>query len=157
MRLMSCLSAAGRAMLPGHGSRGFKIIIAQSSNGPKRSKQRMRSSVKPFAGPGATPMTSVIFSSCIRAIAFHTASCEAGLVNGFAEVHVAAAVPSAVSGAGEIHRSESVQLAAENPRANSHLAENGPRLASRSDGFQPSSLIGILPERLAGGGQYGWK
>src|SRR5438552_3940575 len=69
MRFTSCLTAAGNTRLPGHGSRGFKIIIAQSSSGPKRSKQSSRSSVKPLAGPGATPRRAVSLASLSLSIA----------------------------------------------------------------------------------------
>jgi hypothetical protein len=51
-------AAAARTSSPGHGSNGFRITIAQSIASPKRSKQRRRSSVNPFAGPGAIPIAS---------------------------------------------------------------------------------------------------
>jgi len=71
---MSCFSAARRLRFPGHGSSGFRMIIAQSSSAPNRSKHRMTSSEKPFAGPGATPMRSVSPASRSLSIAVHTAS-----------------------------------------------------------------------------------
>ena len=52
-------AAAPRQSSPGHGSRGLRMIIAQSIRSPKRSRQAIRSRVKPFAGPGATPITPV--------------------------------------------------------------------------------------------------
>ena len=63
-----------RSLLPGQGSNGFKIIIAQSSNGPKRSKLKRMSSVKPFAGPGAMPSRSVNFASRNLSMPFQTRS-----------------------------------------------------------------------------------
>ena len=66
--------AAGSTSEPGHGSKGLRMIMAQSSNGPKRSKLRIRSSVKPLAGPGAMPMRSVSFASRSESIAVQTTS-----------------------------------------------------------------------------------
>ena len=51
-----CAAAASSTSSPGHGSSGLRIIIAQSIRSPKRSRQLIRSSVKPLAGPGATPI-----------------------------------------------------------------------------------------------------
>src|SRR5918997_964529 len=48
-----CRAAASSASSPGHGSSGLRMSMAQSIRSPKRSKQSMTSSVKPFAGPGA--------------------------------------------------------------------------------------------------------
>ena len=56
-------AAAPSASSPGHGSNGLRISIAQSIRSPKRSRHAMTSSVKPFAGPGATPMAPVRPSS----------------------------------------------------------------------------------------------
>ena len=42
------------------------MIIAQSISSEKRSKQSIRSSVKPLAGPGATPSSRVSPSSRTR-------------------------------------------------------------------------------------------
>ena len=57
------LARRGQHELAGHGSSGLRITIAQSMRAPKRSKQSMTSSVKPFAGPGATPRLRVRPSS----------------------------------------------------------------------------------------------
>jgi hypothetical protein len=53
------VAAASSTSDPGHGSIGLRMIIAQSIDEPNRSKQPIRSSVKPFAGPGATPSIRV--------------------------------------------------------------------------------------------------
>ena len=50
------------------------MTIAQSSSVPKRSKQSSRSSVKPFAGPGATPSRRVKPASRSAAMPSHTAA-----------------------------------------------------------------------------------
>ena len=43
------------------------MIIAQSISSPKRSKHPMRSTVKPFAGPGAMPI--IFVSPALRSAA----------------------------------------------------------------------------------------
>ena len=50
------------------------MIIAQSIASPKRSKHEIRSSVKPFAGPGATPIALARPSSRSARIPSHTVS-----------------------------------------------------------------------------------
>ena len=67
-------SAAGRTSSPGHGSSGLRITIAQSIRSPKRSRQSITSSVKPFAGPGATPSLRVSPSARTASSASQTAS-----------------------------------------------------------------------------------
>ena len=67
-------AAARRHSSPGQGSSGFRITIAQSMRSPKRSRQSIRSSVKPLAGPGATPIRSVRPAARSAAMPSHTAS-----------------------------------------------------------------------------------
>ena len=50
------------------------MIIAQSSSAPNRSRQSIRSSVKPLAGPGATPIRRVSPASRSAAMPSHTTS-----------------------------------------------------------------------------------
>ena len=52
------------------------MIIAQSIRSPKRSRQAIRSRVKPLAGPGAMPIAPVRPSSRSAAIPSQTASLE---------------------------------------------------------------------------------
>ena len=59
MTSTSCSRAARRHSSAGHGSSGLRMTIAQSISSPKRSRQSMMSSVKPLAGPGATPRRPV--------------------------------------------------------------------------------------------------
>ena len=50
------------------------MIIAQSIRSPKRSKHEITSSVKPLAGPGATPSSDVRPASRSAAMPSQTAS-----------------------------------------------------------------------------------
>ena len=50
------------------------MTIAQSIRSPKRSRQAIRSSVKPLAGPGATPIAAASPASRSAAIPSQTAS-----------------------------------------------------------------------------------
>jgi hypothetical protein len=52
------------------------MIIAQSISSAKRSKQSIRSSVKPLAGPGATPSRRVSPSSRTARMPSHTAGLQ---------------------------------------------------------------------------------
>ena len=64
------VTAAIERHAPGFG----KLIIAESIRSPKRSRQEIRSRVKPFAGPGATPIRAVRPASRSAAIPAQTAS-----------------------------------------------------------------------------------
>ena len=72
--MVAAAAAAGSTSSPGHGSSGLRISIAQSMRSPKRSRHPATSSVKPFAGPGATPIERARPSERSVAIPSHTAS-----------------------------------------------------------------------------------
>ena len=63
-------------MFPGQGSKGLRMIMAQSIREPKRSKHWRISRVKPLAGPGATPIRSVKPESMRRCMPVQTLSLE---------------------------------------------------------------------------------